>query len=251
MKGLSTREGFSLVELLTVIAIIAILAAIIFPVMTSVKDRAKMTQCMTNLMNIQNAIKLYKMDNRTFPETLGPLFQPGIPFDEARPGPDEATVYKDEIKSAAAYRCPSSPVIDYKAGVEVTYPTVSGGNPVVRMLYSVDSYDTQTDQGSSPVLARYCLRWARTEDEVAHPPGVPYELKPHPPSLYPSDNATLREQDFERQLAFKNPPEDTVVTWCTYHKGDAGLVLFLDGHVDRIPKTEIGQSLWRVRPKKL
>jgi len=255
MVRVKDGRGFSLVELLTVIAIISILAAIIFPVMTSVKDRANQTKCMTNLHNIQNAIKMYKLDNRTFPQTLGVQYQAGTPFDMANPGPEELTVYKDQIKTAAAYRCPSSPITDFKAKMTVTYPypvMLPAGETEKLDLYAVDSYDAQASladlQSGREVGASYTLGWAGSWQLVgqyqASPPGTP-------------DTEALQRADYERQLRFKNPPEDTVITWCAYHKGDKALVLFLDGHVDNIPKRELlGSgttfgSLWRTRPKRL
>lgn len=49
----------------------------------------------------------------------------------------------------------------------------------------------------------------------------------------------------ERQLRWRTPPSDTVVTWCAYHRNMSGsgvptgaskdTVLFLDGHVDQKP----------------
>jgi general secretion pathway protein G len=69
MNRTHRKSGFSLIELLTVIAIIAILAAIIFPVMSAVKNNAKKTQCITNLHSIQSALKMYKLDNGAYPST--------------------------------------------------------------------------------------------------------------------------------------------------------------------------------------
>lgn len=62
------RKGFSLIELLTVIAIIAILAAIIFPVISNAKDRARNTTCQSNMAQIAKALKAYSGDyDDTYP----------------------------------------------------------------------------------------------------------------------------------------------------------------------------------------
>ncbi len=56
-------QGFTLMELLMVIAIIAILAAILFPIFLSTKEHAKVTRCLSNLSNLQTALRLYADDN--------------------------------------------------------------------------------------------------------------------------------------------------------------------------------------------
>jgi prepilin-type N-terminal cleavage/methylation domain-containing protein len=57
--NLMGTQGFTLVELLVVMAIIAALAASLLPVLTAAKCRAKRTACLNNLRQINLGIRLY------------------------------------------------------------------------------------------------------------------------------------------------------------------------------------------------
>ncbi|AHF89223.1 N-terminal cleavage protein [Opitutaceae bacterium TAV5] len=59
--------AFTLIELLTVIAIIGILAAIIIPTVSKVRESARSAQCKSNLRQIGICTHLYAQDNKTFP----------------------------------------------------------------------------------------------------------------------------------------------------------------------------------------
>ena len=56
-------RGFSLVEMLVVIAIIVILAALLLPVLSSAKAKAKRTACLNDLKQINLGVHLYAVDN--------------------------------------------------------------------------------------------------------------------------------------------------------------------------------------------
>lgn len=57
------RRGFTLVELLTVVAVVAVLAAMLFPVFLNAKKSANRAQCQSNLSQIAKAFDLYTSDH--------------------------------------------------------------------------------------------------------------------------------------------------------------------------------------------
>jgi prepilin-type N-terminal cleavage/methylation domain-containing protein len=64
------RRAFTLIELLTVIAIISVLAAIIFPVFGRVKLNAYKSSDISSMNSIRSAIQLYRDDQGGYPPAL-------------------------------------------------------------------------------------------------------------------------------------------------------------------------------------
>lgn len=67
------RKGFTLIELLVVIGIIALLAAILFPVFAAARRKGNATTCISNLRQIGASMNLYSTDySDKFPWAVDP-----------------------------------------------------------------------------------------------------------------------------------------------------------------------------------
>ena len=77
LSGNYGRRGFTMVELLTVIAIIAILAGILFPVFATVRKNVHKATCSSNMHSIAVGLKLYKDDHGAYPEALYGFYAAG------------------------------------------------------------------------------------------------------------------------------------------------------------------------------
>src|SRR5437764_15486635 len=72
-----SRRAFTLIELLVVSAIIAILAAILFPVFAQARETARQATCTANLKQIGSALAMYVQDyDETYPINEGAGNQP-------------------------------------------------------------------------------------------------------------------------------------------------------------------------------
>jgi general secretion pathway protein G len=66
---LSGRKGFTLLELMVVIIILGVLAGLVLPRFMGRTEEAKRTKAKLQIENLEAALKLYKLDNGSYPTT--------------------------------------------------------------------------------------------------------------------------------------------------------------------------------------
>jgi general secretion pathway protein G len=63
------QRGFSLIEIMVVVVILGILASIVVPKIINRPDEARVVKAKQDVLAIQSALDLYKLDNGVYPST--------------------------------------------------------------------------------------------------------------------------------------------------------------------------------------
>jgi prepilin-type N-terminal cleavage/methylation domain-containing protein/prepilin-type processing-associated H-X9-DG protein len=92
------RTGFTLIELLVVVGIIAILIAVLLPVLGSARRASYKTKCLSNMRQLGDAYKLYQLDNKGWWPPAWQQYKRAIP-----PGTVGATCDKRWFDFVAKY----------------------------------------------------------------------------------------------------------------------------------------------------
>ena len=68
-QTLRNNRGFTLIEIMVVVVILALLAALVGPKLIGRSDDAKIADAKVQIKNMETALKLYRLDNSVYPST--------------------------------------------------------------------------------------------------------------------------------------------------------------------------------------
>ncbi len=88
------ERGFTLIEIMVVVVIIGLLAAIVAPNLIGNIDRAAVTRARADIRTIDNALNLYRLDNFRYPST-----DEGLEALVTNPGEASAANWKQYLRS--------------------------------------------------------------------------------------------------------------------------------------------------------
>lgn len=136
-------SGFTLVEMLVVLAIIGILAAILFPAFSRVREGANRATCASNLKQLGLGFQLYTRDN-------GGFYPPITPWR----GSAWCSLWADRIypyvRSEQVFECPTIEGGEFKAGCPAEYNDADVNPALIqdgRRVHYHGSYDVNTFSG--------------------------------------------------------------------------------------------------------
>ncbi len=226
------RSAFTLVEILVVLAIIAILAAILFPAFNRAKEAANQTNCASNLQQIYTAVQLYRQDENRYPATLVDLLGEGARYDDGsatggtlgtnapgyfKGGKDSLVCRDDDSLSNTARSSYGS--LSKKAA---TTPLPTNPNQISATNFTGDlsqyvwNYWGTRDDGftfGSPSDAATAMAIKGNSIFLVNP-ALPYNTRINGTAPYPNNP----ENVVKYSMSYRFAPTATIITHCIYHR---------------------------------
>jgi prepilin-type N-terminal cleavage/methylation domain-containing protein len=121
-SGVERPIAFTLIELLVVIGIIAILAALLLPVLGRVKESGRATACLSNLRQIGLALQMYVQDNNN---RLPNMRDKSVTLTNSLPSPD--MVLSNHLGNVKVLKCPSDSEVYQKTASSYSWNSLLNG----------------------------------------------------------------------------------------------------------------------------
>lgn len=204
-EGGQRHTGFTLVELLVVIAVIAMLTALLLPVLAQAREGVRRTACLSNLRQLANAHHLYVQD---WDERL-PAWE--FPRPRGQRAPDDAQFWP-------GYLGP------YLRSPQVTRDPAAGEPPI-------------RSPGSAPPADYVLLTWQRIGDNDL--PSDPYVRWPGPPLM--RDQVVRPSETIQWMDGWTTPLRTTGEPGRHMHGVN---VAFVDGHARWMRSSEFWKAEW-------
>jgi prepilin-type N-terminal cleavage/methylation domain-containing protein len=217
--------GFTLTEILVVIAIIAILAAILFAVFRGTKEKGRQGKCISNLQQIQQKVHEFKQLKARYPQFLVAqftTFPPTVRTINGRQVYEVAALsdlYPDFLSSVDPFLCPNDGVLDPITGQpyanNATAEVVVRGDPTNR-IYKTLIYSSYA--GPVPGSNEY---WNYNGYQVGNVDGVqvdPTNAAQVNAYITAMNQAGLTNRNKWPRLANRQAPDYTIITHCRHHR---------------------------------
>lgn len=119
-----SKRAFTLVELLIVIVVLAVLAAIVIPKFTDSGLRSRESSLKSNLKIVRNAIDLFKNDTGAYPASLADLAATSAPANGKDSTGGSKAITAGDFKGPYVADVPNDPVSGSAMTYTVTSPNV-------------------------------------------------------------------------------------------------------------------------------
>jgi prepilin-type N-terminal cleavage/methylation domain-containing protein/prepilin-type processing-associated H-X9-DG protein len=237
------RMGFTLIELSVVIAIIAILAAILFPVFGRARENARRSSCQSNLKQLGLGVLQYAQD---FDEYIVPAVQ-RVSVSPVVRGTWRFALYP-YVKSTQVFSCPSNPVNQTATVYEI--PLYNPGMPSGLTFYR--SYAANSDPTTANFSSATGAMGLMQRCHLGTPPVSLSQLTEPARGILIAEQSDWTGSANDLEMWIGTSPTYTNNTRFQGHLGTSNF-LFADGHVKALKLTATATAspvlnMWTVNP---